>query len=257
MRAHPVSVLLVAATGCNQVYGLEQTMLADGFVDALDLNDEDGDGLNNSLDNCPGITNGNQADADGDHVGDVCDINMTNPIDRIAATYFFNDPPNDAKRFASATGWEFRSGDAAKLNPVGPATLYAQLVPDGAGVVIEVGMSAADWQPMLSTSVGIVVEGAGGAQCWLEDNDRMYDETGLFAKVGTASPAGNRISPQLPDGAPIVFTAAYHRGTQSFACRVGSTGAFTGGAATPGPFAIFADHASATVRYIIVYTVSQ
>jgi hypothetical protein len=37
------------------------------------LPDSDGDGVSNASDNCPAAPNGGQADADGDHVGDVCD----------------------------------------------------------------------------------------------------------------------------------------------------------------------------------------
>lgn len=35
--------------------------------------DTDGDGICDSVDNCPGIANADQADADGDGIGDVCD----------------------------------------------------------------------------------------------------------------------------------------------------------------------------------------
>ncbi len=36
-------------------------------------NDQDGDGVPDSQDNCPSVANSNQADCDGDGVGDVCD----------------------------------------------------------------------------------------------------------------------------------------------------------------------------------------
>ncbi len=41
--------------------------------DVAALNDFDGDGVPDDLDNCPFIANANQADADGDEVGDACD----------------------------------------------------------------------------------------------------------------------------------------------------------------------------------------
>lgn len=49
---------------------------ADGFsktIECGDLSDDDGDGVPNSKDNCPTAKNANQADADGDGQGDVCD----------------------------------------------------------------------------------------------------------------------------------------------------------------------------------------
>ena len=44
----------------------------DGIGDACDL-DLDGDGVNNDIDNCPLNANSDQADFDGDNIGDVCD----------------------------------------------------------------------------------------------------------------------------------------------------------------------------------------
>ncbi len=44
--------------------------------------DADGDGISNSLDNCPTVHNPGQADADSDKVGDLCDncIDVPNPL---------------------------------------------------------------------------------------------------------------------------------------------------------------------------------
>jgi hypothetical protein len=47
---------------------------ADGVLSIKDGRvDSDSDGIKDVLDNCPYITNPNQADADGDCIGDVCD----------------------------------------------------------------------------------------------------------------------------------------------------------------------------------------
>ena len=57
-------VLLVA--GCNQLYDLRPTEVADAV-------DSDGDGLIDDRDNCPHVANPDQRDEDADSVGDACD----------------------------------------------------------------------------------------------------------------------------------------------------------------------------------------
>jgi len=42
-------------------------------VGAFEVQDDDGDGVLNSLDNCPNVANADQANQDGDTTGDVCD----------------------------------------------------------------------------------------------------------------------------------------------------------------------------------------
>jgi len=83
-----------------------------------DGDDSDNDGVENSIDNCPAIANSNQADLDGDGLGDVCDsdidgdglsnqyeldngLNPFNSFDRDA------DPDNDG--FTNLEEFEFGS----------------------------------------------------------------------------------------------------------------------------------------------------
>jgi len=45
------------------------------------LGETDGDGVCENLDNCPGLYNPGQDDADADSVGDLCDVTLTSPLD--------------------------------------------------------------------------------------------------------------------------------------------------------------------------------
>ena len=47
----------------------------DGMVspDASSTTDGDGDGITDAADNCPGVSNADQADSDGDGAADACD----------------------------------------------------------------------------------------------------------------------------------------------------------------------------------------
>ena len=47
-----------------------------GKVESGSNNDSDNDGIENSADNCPNASNPNQADSDGDGVGDACDSDV-------------------------------------------------------------------------------------------------------------------------------------------------------------------------------------
>ncbi len=51
------------------------------LMDLSRLSDADGDGIPDSVDDCPGIANTNQADGDGDGAGDACDncLDVSNP----------------------------------------------------------------------------------------------------------------------------------------------------------------------------------
>jgi thrombospondin type 3 repeat protein len=63
--------------------------------------DQDGDGIPDSIDNCPTIANANQADADADGVGDVCDNCMNIPNPRVTP---------DAASYATANPWSTTTG---------------------------------------------------------------------------------------------------------------------------------------------------
>ena len=161
MRA---ALVLVIATGCNAVFGLDPVGrgdaggggdgpggdgpagdrdgdgVADGADDCPDQpdprqHDEDGDGVGDVCDGCPHVADASQADGDGDHVGDACDPRPAQAGEWLARFDAFDDGvlTNEWTESGTGTGW-FEDNDA----------LFA---PDAAGLYIlaSAGPDSATW----------------------------------------------------------------------------------------------------------------
>jgi hypothetical protein len=115
---------------CEQM-GTYSDAGADSAPDASADRDRDGDGVPDSMDNCPDTYNpmqddedgdhvgdacdpcppfANNADGDGDGVGDACDPNPTTPGDRLVAFEGFASPV--ANTWASTGSYSRTNGDA-------------------------------------------------------------------------------------------------------------------------------------------------
>ncbi len=85
-------------------------------------NDNDSDGFEESMDNCPSVYNGDQADSDGDGIGDACDSDnidtdgdgCKDPVDAF---------PGDATECVDADGDNI--GDNTDTDPANGQTLHA------------------------------------------------------------------------------------------------------------------------------------
>ena len=118
------AVLLLLASGCNQLFDLKETRLTDaGIVDRdldgvaddvdncpdlenrLQANDDE-DQLGNDCDNCPIRTNSTQDDFDADLIGDACDPHPANQGDCLVLVDSFDDPASLAHWSAATSGAE-------------------------------------------------------------------------------------------------------------------------------------------------------
>lgn len=93
-------LILIAGllAGCDRVFGLEQ--VADSEIH----HDEDGDGIDDSVDKCPTIAApGDQVDSDGDGIGDLCDLGSEED-DAVFVTFAFGEDPRVVVLGASTLG---------------------------------------------------------------------------------------------------------------------------------------------------------
>jgi hypothetical protein len=194
---------LVAATllasGCNLLLGLDPTDRApidapvelDGPpppIDALvpdaigiDANqvvghDEDGDGVDDGLDVCPGVFDAAQGDGDEDGVGDACDPNVNDKTDRLL---FFDGFGSDAGHWTGQRGsWVVIDDSLQQLD-----------------TSVASGLAAADYELVTHPAITVVVAGSVISQQAYNGTDTSAPRgTGVWFVADSGSPVAE------PDG---------------------------------------------------------
>lgn len=85
-------------------------------------NDDDGDGIADACDDCPGTPDPGQLDSDGDGVGDACDPNPTTAGDYLVRFVSFTEPDIAALWAIPAGGWGFGASAMTTTSNDGLAT---------------------------------------------------------------------------------------------------------------------------------------
>ena len=252
--------LLAGSAGCDLVFKVDKGLPPPDDGDGADASidapvptgfDEDGDTIDDALDNCPGISN-NQSDGDKDGVGDACDLGL-GPDDRIVARFFFNDT-TDLTAFAT-TGWAAIDG-ALQASGTELATLISKLTLPDASVTAEVGFRLlAEGTNLSQTGVGI--DGVGGHRCAVRDADAIDGNVSSNMLVTLAS---NGISTfGIPE---LVVGGRYHLrltrdppGTNDVTCRIDADahpGTYNQ-PTVPGEVIIFDEGVPAQIEYVVFY----
>ncbi len=103
--------------------------------------DQDGDGVDDNVDNCPQVSNGDQADADGDGIGNVCDSDPDEPPPPPGDD---EDPPPDDDDGAGADADGDGIEDVDDNCPTTPNAAQNDTDADGVGDVCDFCPAAGD-----------------------------------------------------------------------------------------------------------------
>ena len=188
-------VAILGATtllGCDHVFGLERPPDAEllSCPQGHGLPDEDGDGVVNASDVCPGIADPDQADGDTDGVGDACDPHPTRSGDRIAFAAYFIDGIDGGWTPDSPTSW--LTTECATSNTLTGALLSADLGDATSYPAIELRYVATEFAPqMASLRIGLQPTTGPGAACHVDYNDGTF---GLFLNNSPQRP--ETVSPE-------------------------------------------------------------
>jgi hypothetical protein len=145
--------MLLLLAGCNQLFGLEDTVHG--------TRDKDGDNIIDG-DNCPHVINADQADSDGDTIGDACDPRPTVGGDIAISIDLFDDTTN---AWLPMPAWTFDLG--SWTSPLGASSLVYQEQIVVHSPTVHVGFEIVAFAtPLIESSLRVVMNGeTSNGQC--------------------------------------------------------------------------------------------
>jgi hypothetical protein len=173
--------------------------------------DDDGDGVANAEDNCPGVWNPAQADTDGDSAGDACDGCPNDPLKVAAGTCGCGsiDVDYDGDGELDCDGVVFEVGDFMLSG--GQSSSYA--IADHSGTVTGFAVAfrfVGSGDAWASDMIGALFNGATGVQAGGENSlFPGYLDLGEWSYYGETSPGiykdGKACSLPILGSAPMTF----------------------------------------------------
>lgn len=261
MGASRLAGWAIVLCGCNLAWGIREVPPPDASVPQLCENitshDEDGDGIKDGCDNCPGVPNPMQQDADGDNVGDACDPSATSK-QRIAWFESFAEAGAAGNWNTQQGSWSFPADAAIYTDTTNNSYgVLATKAMYGASVTIEVGVTI---DTILSQGCLLEVLTENGVRCGLDRANASSPDTVRVEQDPTGTPSNEQGWPTAMDGLRLRITMSYVSPTETDCTLTdrGSSGATSAtsialGQAAPGPLAIRDLGIAAHVEYVTVY----
>jgi len=263
MRAYWIAVWLLA-TGCDRVFGLAPTRLSDAGECVGP--DEDSDCVPDHLDNCPGLANADQADNDGDGVGDVCDPDDNSQQTRLSFSPFSGADLGSWQAGTATWVIDTVHGQIQHVT-ANDTSLFGQTVPnDVTDLTVEATFiyhshAAASPPNRMGVWIDTPLGVENGQACWIDPANKSAE---IDESVGTGSVnrTALNIAP-LADGArytvqlrrvrdamsPVAYCSIFLDATRSpLPPDAGHTGWLTGGY-----IAISADGVVADLQDVVIY----
>jgi hypothetical protein len=216
------------------------------------LIDEDGDGIDDSVDNCPATPNPTQANSDRDGLGDACDVHAGRP-DRIVQFTSFDD---------SLGAWtpggpiEWGIADSAVTSPPYVPSVHASLSQDSLAVMyptIEVGVEFLDFGDVADSNVlrlALPRDAGDTMTCELNEDDPSGINSSIDIQPAHASDV---FMPELAKNQPYTFS--YALDVDGAHCSVGMKRLVYMYSAPPAPAApkIEVARMQVRLRYAVIY----
>lgn len=251
--------LAFTLVGCDRVFDVQgggpdvdATIPADvdADSDAVSTRDTDGDGVLDSVDNCPGIAS-SQTDTDTDGVGDACDPHPGEMDTLVSVTLFH--ATSDAWNPSPTTGWSRTDGSIT--SPLG-GTLVYDTTQTLYRPSLQVGFSFLDFGDQTNAhnnQIELLLVDGDNADCEARDDNAGDNHSDLLLHVrGTSTPQTKPLVPPLALDTRYILT--YSRGTTS-RCALGIDAVQAGDAVDSYAVqpAIRLDYLQVKIDYIALY----
>lgn len=216
MRLAWLSVVVVVACGRENFDDARR----DTGGSSMPTGDQDGDGIDNTVDNCPHMFNATQPDADADGVGDACDPRPGTGGDKLYAIGLFTSSFGDWVPDAIAN-WTLADGFVTTAEAVVDSTsARISLTAAAPRPTLQLSFIVRDYDTLNYETVRLrLAQPGNGWDCTIQGPGNVITELILSAQAGSQGTASaHGVNPAVARGA--VNTVSFTRSETDAVCTI-------------------------------------